>query len=274
MVMKIAGLQKVSTIDYPGEIACVVFLWGCNFRCGFCYNPDLVVKDCGDIFSEEYVLEFLSRRVGKLDAVVITGGEPLVSLDFDFVRKIKEMGFKVKLDTNGSFPDRLAEMIKEGLADYVAMDVKACREDYCKVAGAEIDLGKIEESMKLVNEFGKRDKEKGIRDEFSTQNHDVCDSAFRVEGEVGVEKCGDFRSEFRTTVVLGLHDMNSLVRMGKWMSEVCGGKPGRIFLQGFKANKEGMIDMSFLEKADVLEGELDLMKGKLDGLFGEVRVRV
>jgi len=159
--MRICGLQKVSTIDYPGEICCVVFLKGCNFRCGFCYNPELVLgckveggglKDEG--FSEGYVLDFLKSRVGKLDAVCITGGEPLMSLDFDFVRRIREMGYKIKIDTNGSFPSRLKEMIDEGLVDYIAMDVKSCKEDYSRVTGVDVDLSAIEKSMKIVYEFG------------------------------------------------------------------------------------------------------------------------
>ncbi len=152
--MRIGGLQKVTTIDYPGEIACVVFLWGCNFRCGFCYNPDLVVRDIGEGFSQDYVLDFLSRRMGKLDGVVITGGEPLMTLEKDFVRRIKSMGFKVKMDTNGSFPDRLREFVEEGLVDYIAMDIKGCREDYEKIVGVGVDISKIEESMKIVDEFG------------------------------------------------------------------------------------------------------------------------
>ncbi len=232
--MKIVGLQKVSTIDYPGEIACTIFLWGCNFRCGFCYNPDLVVRDCGDNFNEEYVLEFLSRRVGKLDGVCITGGEPLIGLDFTFARKIKDMGFKIKLDTNGSFPERLREMIDLGLVDYVAMDVKSCRDDYSKIVNVDVDLKKIEESIKIVNDFG---------------------------------------GEFRTTVVSGLHDVEKLKKMGEWMGEVCGEKPKRIFLQGFKRNKEGMIDVKFMEKDDFLEGDLLKLKVEIEGLFDEVGVR-
>lgn len=236
--MKVVGLQRVSTIDYPGEICCVIFLWGCNFRCGFCYNPELVIGDDSQElgFSEVEILDFLKRRVGKLDAVCISGGEPLLSLDFDFVRKIKGMGFKVKVDTNGSFPERLGEMIDLGLVDYIAMDVKGCREDYSKVVGVSVDLEKIEESMRLVNDFGD--------------------------------------SEFRTTVVPGLHDSENLIRMGEWMGEVCEGKPRRIFLQGFKVAKDGMIDLSFMGKADVLEGELVRMKGKVEGLFGEIGIRV
>lgn len=233
--MKIAGLQKVSTIDYPGEICCVVFLHGCNFRCGFCYNPDLVVGDCEGEFSREYVLGFLKGRAGKLDAVCFTGGEALMTLDFDFVKQIKDLGFKIKVDTNGGFPDRLAEMIEKGLVDYIAMDVKGAKDDYSKIAGVRVDLEAIEESIRIVNDFGE--------------------------------------SEFRTTVVPGLHDVGQLERMGKWLNEVCEGKPERIFLQGFKRNEEGMIDTEFMGKMDTLERDLVLMKDTVEGLFGEVGVR-
>jgi pyruvate formate lyase activating enzyme len=234
MVMKIAGLQKVSTIDYPGEICCIVFLWGCNFRCGFCYNPELVIGKSEGGFSEEKVLEFLKKRIGKLDGVCITGGEPLISLDFDFVRKIKDMGFKIKVDSNGSFPERLREMVENQLVDYIAMDVKGAKEDYEKIAGVSVDIEKIEESIEIVNDFG---------------------------------------GEFRTTVVPGLHDGEKLRKMGEWMGKVCRGKPKRIFLQGFKGGK-GMIDPSFVSKDEVLEEELVRLKDGLRGLFGEVGIRV
>jgi pyruvate formate lyase activating enzyme len=248
--MKIAGLQKISTIDYPGEIAATVFLHGCNFRCGFCYNPDLVVGECEGSFSEEGFFEFLKRRVGKLDAVCITGGEPLISLDFGFVRKIKDMGFKVKLDTNGSFPERLREIVDLGLVDYIAMDIKGAREDYEDIVGVKVDLEKIEESIKIVNDF---------------------DRGVGVSGCRGVG--GSSRGEFRTTVVDGLHDSEKLVKMGEWMGLVCGGKPGKIFLQGFKVAKDGMIDSSFMGKSDFLEGDLERLKEDMSELFGEIGIR-
>jgi len=234
MGMKIAGLQKVSTIDYPGEICCVVFLWGCNFRCGFCYNPDLVVGKSERDFSKEEVLEFLKKRVGKLDGVCISGGEPLMSLNFDFVRKIKEMGFKVKIDTNGSFPERLKEMVDSNLVDYIAMDVKGARGDYEEIVQVSVDIEKIEESIRIVN---------------------------------------GFEGEFRTTVVPGLHDVEKLRKMGEWMNKVCEGKPKRIFLQGFKWG-EGMIDLSFAQKGEVLGSELIQLKDGLKDLFNEVGIRV
>ena len=234
--MKIAGLQKVTTVDYPGEIACTIFLHGCNFRCGFCYNPDLVIRDFEEGFDEDKVLEFLEKRVGKLDAVCITGGEPLMSLDFDFVRKIKELGYKIKIDTNGSFPSRLREMTELGLVDYIAMDVKSYRKDYSKVAGIEVNLGKVEESIKMIYEFGEY--------------------------------------EFRTTVVGRYHDINSIRALGKWLNEICGERPKRFFLQGFKRNKDGMIDSSFLQEGDVREGVLEEMKKSVEEFFEKVGVRV
>jgi len=234
--MKICGLQKVSTIDYPGEIACTIFLYGCNFRCGFCYNPDLVVRDPEGEFSEEHVLNFLKSRIGKLDAVCITGGEPLMTLDFDFVRKIRDLGFKVKLDTNGSFPNRLKEMIDLGLVDYVAMDIKSSREKYSDAAGVDINMEKIEESIKLIHDFGEY--------------------------------------EFRTTIVGRLHDAYSIMSMAKWLNKVCGAKPKRFFLQGFKKNKDGMIDSSYMNELDVSEKFLDELRDCVEDYFELVEVRV
>ena len=233
--MKIAGFQKVTTIDYPGEIACTIFLHGCNFRCGFCHNPDLVIRDEGDEFSEEYVLDFLKKRIGKLDAVCITGGEPLMTLDFNFVRKIKELGYKIKIDTNGSFPNRLKEMINEELVDYIAMDVKSSEEDYSKVAGVKVDLKKIEESVKIIYGFG--------------------------------------NYEFRTTVLNRFHDMDSIRALGKWLDKICGAKPKKYILQGFKESKEGMIDSDFLNEKDVDEEFLNELKRGVEEFFGEVEVR-
>lgn len=234
--MKISGLQKTTTIDYPGEIACTIFLYGCNFRCGFCYNPDLVIRKSSGDFSKKRILEFLKKRIGKLDAVCITGGEPLMTLDFDFVKKIKELGYKVKIDTNGSFSNRLREMINLGLVDYIAMDVKSCKEDYSKVAGVEVDLKKIEESIKMIYDFGEY--------------------------------------EFRTTVVGRYHDTDSVRVLGKWLNEICGRKPKKYFLQGFKKNKDGMIDSDFLKEKDVDEKFLNELKESVQDFFEEVGVRV
>lgn len=151
--MEIAGLQKCSLIDYPGEVSAVVFTRGCNFRCVYCYNSELVLPDkYAPLIPEDEIFSFLQRRRGKLDAVVITGGEPCMQEDLkDFIRKVKGMGFKVKLDTNGSFPDVLEKLLP--LLDYIAVDVKAPAAKYPEIAGA--DAGGVLESLRLVRGSGK-----------------------------------------------------------------------------------------------------------------------
>ena len=125
----------MTLLDFPGKVACTVFTGGCNFRCPFCHNALLVTKlpEKPD-YTEDEILSFLKKRVGLLDGVAITGGEPLLNPDIgDFIRKIRDMGYAVKLDTNGSFPERLKAIVSEGLVDYVAMDIKNRREKYLKV---------------------------------------------------------------------------------------------------------------------------------------------
>ncbi|HKL23166.1 MAG TPA: radical SAM protein, partial [Candidatus Nanoarchaeia archaeon] len=109
--MKIKGIQKTTLIDYPGKIACTLFLFGCNFRCGFCHNPELVIKEEVQDIDEKEILNFLEKRKGKLEGVCITGGEPFLTLDKNFIKKIKEKGYFVKIDTNGSFPEKLKDFI-------------------------------------------------------------------------------------------------------------------------------------------------------------------
>ena len=124
--MQIAGLQKLTLLDYPGHVACTVFTPGCNFRCPFCHNAPLVLPErLGCDTTEDEVLAFLKKRVGILDGVAITGGEPLLHRDIGpFLEKVRALGFRVKLDTNGSFPDHLIDLVRSGLVDRVAMDVK------------------------------------------------------------------------------------------------------------------------------------------------------
>lgn len=150
--MKAAYLQKTSFIDYPGRISAVVFTQGCNFRCPYCHNPELVVPEryCGTIRIED-IFSFLEKRRGKLDAVVITGGEPTLQADLvPFMQRIRSMGFLVKLDTNGSRPQVLSEVIAQGLPDYVAMDVKAPWDKYAFVAGSPVDITDIGASVELI----------------------------------------------------------------------------------------------------------------------------
>ncbi len=150
--MLIGGLQKFSLIDYPGKICAIVFTQGCNFRCPYCHNPELVRPELFEKSLDVWdILSFLETRVGKLDAVEITGGEPTLQKDLtDFIRKIKEMGFLVKLDSNGSNPDILENLINEGLVDYIAMDVKAPLRKYKDIIRVDIDAEKIKRSIELI----------------------------------------------------------------------------------------------------------------------------
>lgn len=184
----------MTLLDFPGKVACTVFAGGCNFRCPFCHNALLVTKlpEKPD-YTEDEILSFLEKRVGLLDGVAITGGEPLLNPDIaDFIRKIRSMGFAVKLDTNGSFPERLKAIVGEGLVDYVAMDIKNRREKYAETIGLKnLDLSKIEESIEFL-------------------------------------KSGAVDYEFRTTVVKQFHTVEDIRAAAEWIS---GAK--RYFLQNF-----------------------------------------
>ena len=161
--MIFGGLQKFSLIDYPGKICAIVFTVGCNFRCPYCHNPELVdVNDNTDIIEEEKILEFLKSRIGKLEAVSITGGEPTLHNDLlDFIKKVKNMGFLVKLDTNGTQPSVLQELIDKKLVDHLAMDVKAPLDKYEKVTIKPINIDDIKKSIEII-------KNSGIDHEFRT----------------------------------------------------------------------------------------------------------
>ncbi len=180
--MVLGGLQKLTLLDFPGHVACTVFTKGCNFRCPFCHNALLVEgQDTPDLDVEEF-FSFLSTRKGLLDGVAVTGGEPLLQKDIiPFLRRIKEMGFAVKLDTNGSFPAVLRNILGQGLADYVAMDVKNAREKYPLTAGWQGDVSQVEESIQIL-----------------------------MQGTVPYE--------FRTTAVHELHTAEDFASIGQWIS--------------------------------------------------------
>ena len=153
--MKIVGLQKNSFVDYPKKIAAVLFLAGCNFDCWYCHNQDVCTNSTGILYSEKDILDFLSKRKKLLDAVVITGGEPLVSGDLlPFIKKVRALGYAVKLDTNGTFPGRLKELIDAGVLDYIAMDIKAPFDKYPSVIQADVDTEAMKTSIKLIMESG------------------------------------------------------------------------------------------------------------------------
>lgn len=157
--MLIGGFQKLTLIDYPGKVATTVFTVGCNFRCSFCHNPELVdfPKEALPTYrkNEKAFFDFLEKRKGLLDGVCVTGGEPTVQPDLlEFLGKIKGMGFLVKLDTNGNRPEVVKEVIKRELADFFAMDIKNRSGKYAETAGVDIDEAKIQESIALIRGSG------------------------------------------------------------------------------------------------------------------------
>ena len=153
--MLIGGLHKLSLIDYPGKLSAVVFTRGCNFRCPYCHNPELIESNGGDIIEEDKILSFLDERKGKLDGVVVTGGEPTLQSEIvEFLERIKRLGFFVKLDTNGSYPERIKELIDRKLLDYIAMDIKAPLYKYNRTTLTSIDTERIVESIHLIMNSG------------------------------------------------------------------------------------------------------------------------
>ena len=178
--MRIAGLQKTTLLDFPGKVACTVFLAGCNFRCPFCQNAEILDGSPDEVAEEEF-FAFLERRRGILDGVCVSGGEPLVGDVATFLRRIKALGYAVKLDTNGAFPDKLKALAAEGLIDFVAMDIKSSPARYPALAGVKCDVQKIKES-----------------------------AAFFLEGGLPYE--------FRTTCVKPLHRPEDFIYIGQWLA--------------------------------------------------------
>ena len=152
--MKIKGLAKLTLLDFPGRVACTVFFGGCNLRCPFCHNAGLVLSPSQyDQIDEEALYSFLKKRKGVLDGVAITGGEPLLQPELArMMRRIRELGYAVKLDTNGTFPERLGALLAEGLVDYVAMDIKNDEAHYAETAGVPVDLDAVKASIRLIQE--------------------------------------------------------------------------------------------------------------------------
>ncbi len=180
--MDIQGLQKMTLLDWPGKVACTVFLGGCDFRCPFCHNSELLSGPMPVLMDQEGLLEFLRKRQGLLDGVCVTGGEPLLRPGLPgLLDGIKNLGFPVKLDTNGNHPDRLVRLWEQGLVDYVAMDVKNSPERYPETVGVPgLDLTPVRDSV-----------------------------AWLLEGHV--------EYEFRTTAVRQLHDAASFQAIGRWL---------------------------------------------------------
>lgn len=196
--MQILGLNKTTLLDYPEHVAATVFTGGCNFRCSFCHNMDLVLGEVEPALSTEDFFAFLEKRKGILDGVCITGGEPTLQKDLpDFIRGIRDKGYLVKLDTNGYRPKVLEELLRENLLDYVAMDIKSSVENYPRVTGmADLDVTGIQESVSLLKSAG-------------------------------------IPYEFRTTVVKGLHRIDEFDEIGRWLQGA-----EAYFLQAFRENEK------------------------------------
>lgn len=152
-IMNVNGFQKFSLIDYPGKISAVIFTQGCNFRCPYCHNPELLDINQKPKFKESDIIDFLISRQKQLDAVVITGGEPTLQKDlFQFIQKVKSLGFLVKLDTNGTNPKIIKELLDQKLIDYIAMDIKGPLEKYSQIVQIDVNLNNIIQSINLVRQ--------------------------------------------------------------------------------------------------------------------------
>lgn len=152
--MEFAGLQKLTLLDYPEKMACILFTRGCNFRCPYCHNAELVLGG-GERFTEDEIISFLEKRRTLLDGVVVTGGEPLLHAKelLPFLQKVKKLGYSIKLDTNGAFPEALQTFIDAGVLDYIAMDIKNSREKYSLTTGTTVDVSAVERSVEIVKRF-------------------------------------------------------------------------------------------------------------------------
>ena len=213
--MNISGIQKLTLLDFPGKLACTVFTSGCNFRCPFCHNASLVLPGMSDHIDEQEVFSFLKKREGILEGVCITGGEPCLQPDLEtFIRKVRDIGFAVKLDTNGSFPEKLSSLLEKGLLDYAAMDIKTSMERYPEVCGV--------------------------------QNERLFEN---VQKSVEILKSSSVPHEFRTTTARELQTKEDFEKIGRWLS---GEK--RYFIQQYEASGELVGDeMTPYEKEELTE---------------------
>lgn len=243
--MLIGGLQKTTLIDYPGKVAATVFTAGCNFFCGFCHNPELVLVQKNESFiadgtsdisrisrvmSEEQFFWWLEKRIGLLEGVCITGGEPTIHSDLpDFIKKIKELDFLVKLDTNGTNPDMLESLIADNIVDYLAMDIKAPLRKYPQFYKQMIDTENIERSVDSVKKFPKH--------------------------------------EFRTTIIPTIHTKSDLLEIGKWLNGA-----NKYVLQQFRPEKT--LDPSCKNIEPYPEKELRNFCEMLKTYFGRCELRI
>ena len=231
--MIIAGLQKMTITDFPENVACILFLKGCNFRCPYCHNSELIDYKIDDNYIlKEEVFDFLKKRQGVLDGVVISGGEPTVNKDLPkLIKEIRDLGFKIKLDTNGTNPQMLKELLEDGLIDYVAMDIKNVPRKYLETAG------------------------------LSEKNQQILEN---VQKSIDILKKSKINHEFRTTIMKKYHNIEDLEEINKLI-----GKDEKYFIQNFE-DSEYVLDHNI---EPFSEKELKEIKNKLTKNFQKTSVR-
>ncbi|PIR94249.1 anaerobic ribonucleoside-triphosphate reductase activating protein [Candidatus Falkowbacteria bacterium CG10_big_fil_rev_8_21_14_0_10_39_11] len=231
--MLIGGLQQMTLLDYPGQVAATIFTVGCNFRCHFCHNPALVLPEkFGEgLKTEKDVLDFLRARKKLLDGVCITGGEPTLQKDIvEVCESIKDLGYKIKLDTNGLRPHIIQKLMKKDLIDYIAMDIKAPWNKYEQVVGVKVDLDKLKQSVKIIRESG-------------------------------------LPHEFRSTVLPGLHTAEDIIRMAKQVKGA-----DAYYIQRFRSEPE-LVNQEFVSENKFLLKDLEAIRNEIKDWFKVCKVR-
>jgi pyruvate formate lyase activating enzyme len=284
--MQIAGIQKLTLVDFPGHVAATVFTRGCSFRCGFCHNPELVLPEkFNPLLSEAQIFEFLESRYGKLTGICITGGEPLMNSDADkFISHLRALGFDVKLDTNGSFPDRLEKIIKDGDVDYIAMDIKNSLSKYAQTVipnskfstDPSASLG-MTEKLSISNQITNSNSQVknvipshsepavGRIEEGEKSQHSEEKLLANVKRSIKLILDSEVDYEFRTTVSHPIHDLADFEEMGKMIE---GAK--RFFLQNYKKSKR--INEK-IEYEPFTDDELEKAKKIMEKYVREVGIR-
>ena len=222
--MNICGYQKTTLLDYPGHVAATIFTGGCNFRCPFCHNSDLVVNSTmSPCISQEEIFSFLKKRKNVLSGICITGGEPTLQTNLsEFIKKVRSLGYKIKLDTNGYRPDVISSLLEDNLLDYIAMDIKAGLSNYAKVSGIpNLDTSKIKESISIIENSG-------------------------------------IDYEFRTTVVKELHSQEDFLEISEMLSS-----SSPYFIQSFKDSGNILTPGLSSCDTDTLNQYLAIVKNKL-----------
>ena len=213
--MKLHGLQKMTLLDFPGHVACTVFLGGCDFRCPFCHNYELADGTAKPVMEEEEFFAFLEKRQGLLDGVAVTGGEPCLHKELPaFLQKIKSRGFLTKLDTNGTHPQLLRQILEEGLADYVAMDIKNSPARYAETAGLRFTESMAGPDGHTRNDQGILVSDQALAQEPAKEQEILA----AVRESVGLLLQGKTAYEFRTTVVKEFHTAADFEEIGRWIA--------------------------------------------------------